>query len=152
MATKLGRTKKLTRTWIGPYRVIRDEGPVTYRIRRVGTRQKQVVHVNWLKPYHGKAEEELPEDSSHGRNKKKQREEETEEEGEKNLKENPAVIPQGILIERETEKSVDTKSGEEESEEETDEESEKEFLDYHHGRQLKSHYLKSQIVVEIRFC
>ncbi|KAG5863139.1 hypothetical protein JTB14_018617 [Gonioctena quinquepunctata] len=62
MATRLGTSKKLVRTWIGPYRVIEKEGPVTYRIKKVGTRQEQELHVNRLKPYYGEVKDELPEE------------------------------------------------------------------------------------------
>lgn len=51
MAPVVGKSKKLTKTWMGPYRVIEKVGPVTYRIKRVGGRDNQVVHANRLKEY-----------------------------------------------------------------------------------------------------
>lgn len=50
-AHKVGISKKLTRPWSGPFRIVKVLGPVTYKIRKVGTRQEQVVHVNRLKPF-----------------------------------------------------------------------------------------------------
>ncbi|KAG5861212.1 hypothetical protein JTB14_019807 [Gonioctena quinquepunctata] len=154
MATRLGTSKKLVRTWIGPYRVIGKEGPVTYRIKKVGTRQEQVIHVNRLKPYDGEVKGKLPEEIWTGwkntqekslkekmgdedgerlkerirrkNRRKKQLETESENEEGEDPEWNPAVIPQGILIRREEEEND---SGEDELEGKADNESEEEFLE-----------------------
>lgn len=55
-STKVGLPKKLTKPWIGPYRIIEVKGPVTYKIRELNKRKDLVVHVNRLKPYLGNAE------------------------------------------------------------------------------------------------
>ncbi|KAG5873048.1 hypothetical protein JTB14_010531 [Gonioctena quinquepunctata] len=154
MATRLGTSKKLVRTWIGPYRVIEKEGPVTYRIKKVGTRQEQVIHVNRLKPYYGEVKGKLPEEIWTGwkntqekslkekmgdedeerlkerirrkNRRKKQLETESENEEGEDPEWNPAVIPQGILIRREEEEND---SEEDELEGGADNESEEEFLE-----------------------
>lgn len=51
--TKAGLTKKLGGYWIGPYRILEQKGPVTYKIRQLGSRKDSVVHVNRLKPFRG---------------------------------------------------------------------------------------------------
>ena len=45
--TDVGKSKKLTRRWVGPYLVTAVRGSTTYEIERNG--KKQVVHVNRLK-------------------------------------------------------------------------------------------------------
>ena len=45
--TEKGKSSKLTRRWIGPYKVVEIRTPTTYIIEREG--KKQVVHVNRLK-------------------------------------------------------------------------------------------------------
>ncbi|KAG5885109.1 hypothetical protein JTB14_017284 [Gonioctena quinquepunctata] len=88
MATRLGTSKKIVRTWIGPYRVIEKEGRLTCRIRKVGTRQEQVIHVNRLKHYYGKLAEKLPEEirTRWKNTKEKLLEEVTEDEEERKTK------------------------------------------------------------------
>ncbi|KAG5876855.1 hypothetical protein JTB14_023549 [Gonioctena quinquepunctata] len=58
MAVKRGLSKKLVRSWIGPYRIIEMIGPVTCRIRKCGGRDEQIVHVNRLKIYTARTDEE----------------------------------------------------------------------------------------------
>ncbi|XP_074040987.1 tropomodulin isoform X2 [Leptinotarsa decemlineata] len=97
MATKIGTSKKLSKPWIGPYRIMTRIGPVTYELRKVGTRQNQIVHVNRLKAFHGKVEEDPEEAETPLRRKKEERvmeEEEEEDKEEETSKWSPAVIPQ----------------------------------------------------------
>ncbi|KAJ8931817.1 hypothetical protein NQ314_015213 [Rhamnusium bicolor] len=49
---KQGLSRKLVKPWKGPYRVIDVVGPVTYKIRKVGSREEQVVHINRLKKFY----------------------------------------------------------------------------------------------------
>lgn len=67
MGTKMGVPMKLIWLWKGPYRVIDTVRPLTYRIRKVGSREEQIVHVNRLKKYYHKegtsSSDEDPEDS-----------------------------------------------------------------------------------------
>lgn len=54
LSSTIGVSKKLAKRWKGPYRVIEITGPVNYRIRKVNSREEQVVHVNRLKKYYEK--------------------------------------------------------------------------------------------------
>lgn len=50
---KKGLSPKLSLSWEGPHEVIKVIGPSTYRISRLeGSRKRQVVHHDWLKPFH----------------------------------------------------------------------------------------------------
>ncbi|KAG5870342.1 hypothetical protein JTB14_038038 [Gonioctena quinquepunctata] len=54
MAVKRGLSKKLVRSSIGPYRI----GPVTCRIKKYSGGDEQIVHVNRLKIYSARINEE----------------------------------------------------------------------------------------------
>ena len=43
-----GKVKKLTRQWVGPYRILEKTGPVNFRIQPLGGRKKTVVHADRL--------------------------------------------------------------------------------------------------------
>ena len=44
------QSKKLHRSWIGPYRIIECVSTTNYRIQSLPTRKKVIVHFNCLKP------------------------------------------------------------------------------------------------------
>ena len=48
-SNQVGISKKLTKPWVGPYRVVEIKGEVNYRIRELYGRKELVVHVNRLK-------------------------------------------------------------------------------------------------------
>ncbi|KAJ8971036.1 hypothetical protein NQ314_000920 [Rhamnusium bicolor] len=54
VSAKQGLSRKLVKPWKGPYRVTDVGGPVTYKIRKVGSREEQVVHINRLKKFYQK--------------------------------------------------------------------------------------------------
>lgn len=49
-ATEIGISKKLTKPWTGPYRIVEIKGRVNYRIRRLNSRKQVIVHANRLNP------------------------------------------------------------------------------------------------------
>ncbi|CAH1253110.1 RTL1 [Branchiostoma lanceolatum] len=57
-AVPRGLSKKFFPKWKGPYRVVTRMSDVTYRVQRVGGRQRVVVHFNRLKEYHVQEPEE----------------------------------------------------------------------------------------------
>ena len=52
-AIKRKRSKKLSRLWTGPYRVLRKLGPVNYEILRMhrSKEKKEIIHVDRLKEF-----------------------------------------------------------------------------------------------------
>ena len=54
---KKGRTKKLSKLWRGPFRVLTRPSPVNAQIQDLGTLKKQVVHTNRLKLFHHRPSE-----------------------------------------------------------------------------------------------
>lgn len=47
-----GLTHKLTKPWKGPYRIVEQIGPVTFRIQKPEGRETQLVHANRLKKFY----------------------------------------------------------------------------------------------------
>ncbi|KAG5871017.1 hypothetical protein JTB14_021086 [Gonioctena quinquepunctata] len=85
MAVKRVLSRKLLRSWIGPYRIIEMIGPMTCRIRKCGGRDEQIVHVNRLKIYTARTDEEhrsMRERKKKRENEKEYTELESEEEAE----------------------------------------------------------------------
>ncbi|KAG5868759.1 hypothetical protein JTB14_034645 [Gonioctena quinquepunctata] len=125
MAVKRGLSKKLVRSWIGPYRIIEMIGPVTCRIRKCGGRDEQIVHVNRLKIYTARTDEEhrsMREERKKKRENKKQYTElESEEEAEEIGRFNPMMVPQYVNVAPD-----ENSSGPSSEEEETDVHSESE--------------------------
>ncbi|KAG5866373.1 hypothetical protein JTB14_021886 [Gonioctena quinquepunctata] len=125
MAVKRGLSKKLVRSWIGPYRIIEMIGPVTCRIRKCGGRDEQIVHVNRLKIYTARTDEEhrsMREERKKKRENKKQYTElESEEEAEEIGRFHPMMVPQYVNVAPD-----ENTSGPSSEEEETDVHSESE--------------------------
>ncbi|KAG5863445.1 hypothetical protein JTB14_036159 [Gonioctena quinquepunctata] len=86
MAVKRGLSKKLVRSWIGPYRIIEMIGPVTCRIRKCGGRDEQIVHVNRLKIYTAGTDEEHRSMREEGKKKRENKKQYTELESEEKIK------------------------------------------------------------------
>ena len=59
-AVKLGRTKKLSSLWRGPYTVLDKTSPVNYKIQLIGSIVSIIVHRNRLKPCYGEPDEGIP--------------------------------------------------------------------------------------------
>ncbi|KAG5863982.1 hypothetical protein JTB14_031586 [Gonioctena quinquepunctata] len=125
MAVKRGLSKKLVRSWIGPYRIIEMIGPVTCRIRKCGGRDEKIVHVNRLKIYTARTDEEhrsMREERKKKRENKKQYTElESEEEAEEIGRFHPMMVPQYVNVAPD-----ENTSGPSSEEEETDVHSESE--------------------------
>jgi hypothetical protein len=49
-------TRKLQPKWRGPYRIIEQKGPVTFKIREISGRKEEMVHANRLKICKGEPE------------------------------------------------------------------------------------------------
>lgn len=60
-----GLSKKLTKPWKGPYRIIEIKGPVTYRVKKLNSHKEVIVHANRLKPcsYDNYSESDQPTDA-----------------------------------------------------------------------------------------
>ncbi|KAJ8964761.1 hypothetical protein NQ314_004652 [Rhamnusium bicolor] len=63
VSAEMGLSRKLVKPWKGPYRVTDVVGPVTYKIRKVGSREEQVVHINRLKTFYQKGSISSEEDT-----------------------------------------------------------------------------------------
>ncbi|KAG5892264.1 hypothetical protein JTB14_034215 [Gonioctena quinquepunctata] len=120
MAVKRGLSKKLVRSWIGPYRIIEMIGPVTCRIRKCGGRDEQIVHVNRLEIYTARTDEEHR--SMREERKKKRENSYVREEEEKEIgRFHPMMVPQYVNVAPD-----ENTSGPSSEEEETDVHSESE--------------------------
>lgn len=49
-SVKRGLSKKLSKPWLGPFRIIEAIGPVTFKIKELNKNRIQIVHANRLKP------------------------------------------------------------------------------------------------------
>lgn len=52
-SVKRGRSKKLKRPWIGPYKILSKLNEVNYKIKK--GRKELIIHVNRLKPFRCRA-------------------------------------------------------------------------------------------------
>ena len=56
-ASKVGRNKKLSHRWEGPYKILSKINDTNYRIQKIGNKRKIVIHRNRLKRFFGPKEE-----------------------------------------------------------------------------------------------
>ncbi|KAG5863604.1 hypothetical protein JTB14_014316 [Gonioctena quinquepunctata] len=102
MAVKHGLSKKLVRSWIGPYRIMEMIGPVTCRMRKYGGTDEQIVHVNRLKIYTARTDEEhrsmREEVRKERENMKQYTELKSEEAAEEVGRFHPMMVPQYVNV------------------------------------------------------
>lgn len=56
-STKIGESKKLTKPWKGPFRIMEQKSPVNFKIKELNKKAEHIVHVNRLKLCKGEFDE-----------------------------------------------------------------------------------------------
>ncbi|KAJ8962461.1 hypothetical protein NQ314_005723 [Rhamnusium bicolor] len=98
-------SRKLVKPWKGPYRVIDVVGPVTYKIRKVGSREEQVVHINRLKKFYQRESISSEDDTESDEEKNDQEEMNVDENTQQTWK---PVFPQWVEVYNNTEEDIET--------------------------------------------